>query len=109
MQRGGGKKVAIIALTAIFCALDLLFAQGRIFPDVLLNSQLAKPIFDGSYYLCLPGVVVAMSIWGWNSSRTVLSDFVVIAVNAALYSALIILMISATRFATRLIHGSRSR
>jgi hypothetical protein len=57
MQGSKGKKVIIIALTAIFCALDLLFAQGRIFPDILPNSQLAKPIFDGSYYLCLPGVV----------------------------------------------------
>jgi len=109
MQRSNREKVVIVALTAILCAVDLLFAQGRIFPGILSNSPLAKPIFDGSYYLCLPGVAVAISIWSYNSGRTVLSDFVIVAVNAALYSVLIILIITAARHATRFIRRSRTR
>jgi hypothetical protein len=103
MQRSSGEKVVITVFTAIFCAINLPFAQGRIFPGILLNSQLAKSIFDGSYYLCMPGVVVAIAIWGYNSGRTILSDFVIVAVNTALYSILIILVLASARHATRFI------
>ena len=79
--------VAAIALS--FSATTLLFAQGRIFTHTLSHSALDKIVSDGSYILSLPGVLLAVAIWGYNSNRTVLSDIFIIAFNGILYGVLL--------------------
>jgi hypothetical protein len=97
MQRFGKQSVAATAITLFISALALLVAQGRIFPHALANTLFAKPLGDICYLLSLPGVMVAVAIWGYSSDRTALSDTLVVAVNGALYALPIISLLVALR------------
>jgi len=93
MQRLARESAVVFAVSFTLCSLILLFAQGRIFSRSLLDGPLAKPVGDGCFMLSLPGVILAVAIWGYNSSRTLLSDVLVVTVNATLYATPIILLV----------------
>jgi hypothetical protein len=97
MKRIAGETLIVIAIVTVLCVLAMLVAQGRLFTEALINSPFEKPISDGCFYLSLPGVIAAVAIWGYSHERTIASDLVIVAVNAALYSTLIILLFSGLR------------
>jgi len=57
--------------------------------------------YNCSYFMSLPGVMVDVAIWGYNSQRTPLSDVLAVAVNTIMYSVLIVFLIEVTRFCRR--------
>ena len=83
--------VAIAAIVTVLCAMVMLVAQGRLFPEAIANGPFAKQVFDGCFLVSLPGFIVAMAIWGYYHEGTIISDLLMIAVNSALYSTLSIL------------------
>ena len=97
MQRFVKQSLAATATTLLLSALALLFAQGRLFPQAFVDSRLAKPLGDSGFILSLPGLMVAVAIWGYSSGRTLLSDTLIIAVNGALYAVPLILFLAALR------------
>ena len=73
--------------------------SGRLFPPGLTYvPSLEKLVFDGCYLLSLPGVMLAVAIWGYNSNRTLLSGIVIVAVNAVLYGVPMILLTTLVRY-----------
>ena len=89
------REFAIVAtVVTVLCTLALLFAQGRLFPDALIGSPFDKPVSDGCLYLSLPGLTTAIAIWGYAHEGTKMSDLLIVAVNATLYSTLIIVFLS---------------
>ena len=97
MQRFVKQSLVVTATTWFLSALVLLVAQGRIFPHALAASPFAKLMGDSSFILSLPGVMVAVAIWGYNSSRTALSDVLIVAVNGTLYAMPIIVLLAVVR------------
>jgi hypothetical protein len=83
----------VIPTVAVLCLIALLTAQGRLFPDLLVRSHLAKPVGDVCLYISVPGLIVELAIWGYSSGRTIWSDLVFISVNTIVYSTLIILFL----------------
>ncbi len=94
MKRIARESVIVIAIVLVLTVIVLLVAQGRLFPWALARSPFAKPVGDGCFYMCLPGVIVALSIWGYYAERTMMSDLLIVAVNTVLYSTLLILLLS---------------
>jgi hypothetical protein len=83
----------VIPIVAVLCLIDLLIVQGRLFPYFLDLGQWNKLFIDGCGYMSLPGIIVAVAIWGYSTGRTIWSDLVVISVNTILYSIPIILFL----------------
>src|SRR5579859_5453509 len=92
MQRFVKQSLAATATSLLLSALALLFAQGRLFPQAFADSRLARPIGDSCFILSLPGVMVAVAIWGYSSGRRLLSDMLIVAVNGALYAVPLIFL-----------------
>ena len=102
MQRIVKESAAVAAITCVVVFVALLVAQGRIGSKALLNLPMASAVFfDSCYAVSLPGVMVAVAIWGYNSERTPLSDAFVVAVNTILYSLLLVLLMEVLRFCRR--------
>lgn len=97
MKQIARETAIVIPAVAVLCLIALLIAQGRLFPYFLTRSQWAKPVGDGCFCMSMPGVIVAVAIWGYSSGRTIWSDLVVISVNTILYSAPIILFLMGLR------------
>jgi len=97
MKQIAREAAIVIPAIAVLCLIALLIAQGRLFPDFLVRSPLYKPAGDGCYYMSMPGVIVAIAIWGYSSGRTVWSDLVVISTNTILYSTPIVLFLMGLR------------
>ena len=93
MRRIAKESAVVFAVTFLLCAFALLFAQGRIFPRALINTPLEKPVADNCFRISLPGVILATAIRGYSSNRTVLSDLLIVTVNAVLYAFPIILLV----------------
>ncbi len=92
MQRFVRQSVAVIAATMLLSTLALLIAQGRIFSQLSANP-FAKVIGDGFFVFSLPGVMVAVAVWGYNSSRTTMSDVIIVLVNGVLYALPIVVVL----------------
>jgi hypothetical protein len=93
MRRIAKESAVVFGVALFLCALALLFAQGRIFPQALISTPLEKPVADNCFRISLPGVLLAVAIWGYNSNRTVLSDLLIVTVNATLYAIPTILLL----------------
>ncbi len=93
MKRIAKETAIVIPAVAVLCLIALLIAQGRLFPDFLVRSHLAKPVGDWCLYMSVPGLIVELAIWGYYSERTIWSDLVFISVNTIVYSTLIILFL----------------
>lgn len=97
MKQFARETAIVIPAVALLCLTALLIAQGRLFPDFLVHSQFAKPVGDWCYCMSMPGVIVAVAIWGYSTAATILSELVAISVNADLYSTPIILFLLGLR------------
>jgi hypothetical protein len=93
MKQIARETAIVIPAVTVLCLVALLIAQGRIFPYFLVHSQLAKPVGDWCYCMSMPGVIVAIAIWGYSSGSTIWSYLVVLSVNAVLYSTPIVLFL----------------
>jgi hypothetical protein len=97
MRRIAKEYAVVFTITFSLCAFALLFAQGRIFPHALINSSLEKPVADNCFRISLPGVLLAVAIFGYASNRTTLSDLLVVVVNAVLYARPVVLLVHLAR------------
>ena len=97
MKQIARETAIVIPAVAVLCLIALLIAQGRLFPNFVAPGQWDKLFSNGCYFMSLPGVIVAVAIWGYSSARTIWSDLVVISVNVILYSTLIILFLMGLR------------
>lgn len=93
MKQIARETAIVIPAVAVLCFIALLIAQGRLFPDFLVRSHLARPVGDGCLYLSVPGLMVVLAVWGYSSARTIWSDLVFVSVNTIVYSTLIILFL----------------
>ena len=93
MKQIAKETAIVIPAVTILCLIALLTAQGRLFPDFLVHTQLSKPVGDWCYRMSMPGFIVVSAIWGYSSGWTIWSDLVMISVNTILYSIPIILLL----------------
>lgn len=93
MRQIAKESAVVFVATLLLCALALLFAQGRIFPYLLIDTPFEKPVADNCFRVSLPGFIAAMAVWGYNSSGTILSDLLIVMVNATLYTVPITLLV----------------
>jgi hypothetical protein len=90
--------VLVGTITLTLSAIALLYAQGRILPQTFLFGPLSRLIGYGCFVWSLPGVMLAVTIWGYNSNRTILSDAVIVAVNGILFAVPIVLFIGVVSY-----------
>lgn len=92
------QSVLISAITWALCGIALLLAQGRLFPRGIAPTVVEKPMGDACFIMSLPGTMVAVGIWGYNSGRTVLSDVLIVTLNAILYAIPVSLFVMGIRY-----------
>ena len=95
MKRAKLAKLLLVAVTANACFAALAWA--------VVTSRIASPhgVLDVvPMVLFVPGWLLAMGIWGYNTAESALSDAVIIATNTFVYTMTEILVIQVCRAIT---------
>ena len=98
LSRRARERVLVMSLALFLCgaAWSVAVSHGPL-AKKFLSGPVGNFIGDGCFYFSVPGWLVAISIFGYNSGSNVLTQFAAVAANTMLYGVLVILILRTAR------------